>query len=414
MRTAITKTLLDGLKPKKSPFEIRDTKLNGFMVRVQPSGAVSFIAQLGRAKRVTLGRYPACTLKRAHTLALNALNAAEGGASTAEVKALVRPENGVPATLRSFIDDTYKAWLEKNRKSGAAEAARLASAFATLLDKSLVDVNAWAIERWRTTRLKDGIKPTSINRDLNTLKACLHRAVEWGVMDTYALTTIKPMKADSRGVVRYLSSEEEVALRDALRTRDARKAAGRESGNAWRAARGKEERPEYESDHLAPMVILSLNTGLRRGELFQLRWRDVDIKRRVLTVAGATTKGGHTRHIPLTDEAVTVLEAWCKPDADPRELVFPGRTGGQFYTLKTAWAVLLTDAGISGFRWHDLRHTFASKLVQAGVDLNTVRELMGHADIKMTLRYAHLSPSHLADAINKLKPATAPAKARRA
>lgn len=405
MRTSMTVQTLDSLRPKDTPYEIRDTKLPGFLVRVQPSGAISFVQQLGRGKRVTLGRYPAVTLARAKKLALAAMNAAEDGVSTAQIKARIRPDKDDPPTLRDFLDDTYAAWLEKNRKSGAGEAARIRSAFEPLLDKAMKDITSWSIERWRTDRLKAGRKPTSINRDLNTLKACLHRAVEWGALDTYPLDTVKPMKADNKGVVRFLSDAEEVALREAMAARSARLTAGRESGNAWRKERGRELLPAVR-DHLAPMVLVSLNTGLRRGELFGLRWSDVDLDRRVLTVQGATTKGGHTRHIPLTDEAHDILKDWKPEKAGGADLVFPGRAGKPFYTLKTAWGALLEEAGIVAFRWHDLRHTFASKLVQAGVDLNTVRELLGHTDIAMTLRYSHLAPSHLAGAMAKLKPAT--------
>lgn len=406
MRSPITITLLDGLKPKLTPYEVRDTKLPGFMVRVQPSGAVSFIAQIGRAKRVTLGRYPACTLKRAYKLALKALSAAEEGATTSQVKALVHPAIDDPLTLRSFVDRTYRTWLVQNRKSGAAESARLISAFPSLLDKPLSHVSAWAIEQWRTDRLKSGTKPASINRDLNTLKACLRRAVDWGDLAIYPLGTVKPMKVDTRGVVRFLSEEEESALRRALIARDTRRADARASGNAWRLQRRIDELPAYEPDHLTPMVLLSLNTGLRRGELFELRWRDVDFSRRNLTVVGSATKGGHTRYIPLNDEAADVLTKWSRVGSTADALVFPGRAGRKFNTLKTSWSALLNSAGIAQFRWHDLRHTFASKLVQAGVDLNAVRELLGHSDIKMTLRYAHLTPAHLAEAVMKIRPAS--------
>lgn len=411
MRTSITVHTLEALKPAAAPYEVRDSKLSGFLVRVQPSGAISFVAQVGRGKRVTLGRWPACTLQRARKLALAALNAAEEGASTAEIKAQVRPAAEEPETLQSFLDDTYSDWLKKNLKAGAAEAARLRASFPSMLDRPLKDLTAWTIERWRTDRLKEGIKATSVNRDLNTLKACLRRAVEWGKLDAYPLTTVKAMKADSKGVVRFLSDAEEVALREALAARVARLTAGRESGNAWRTERSREPLPPLR-DHLSPMVLVSLNTGLRRGELFALRWRDVDLERRVLTVKGATSKAGTTRHLPLSDEAWAELKAWKPDDAKPADLIFPGRTGGQFYTLKTAWATLLREAGVPSFRWHDLRHTFASKLVMAGVDLNTVRELLGHSDIKMTLRYAHLAPSHLAEAIGRLRPATLAGEAK--
>lgn len=84
-------------------------------------------------------------------------------------------------------------------------------------------------------------------------------------------------------------------------------------------------------------------------------------------------------------------------------LIFSNITTGEAFThVKKSWAGLLDDANIKNFRWHDMRHHFASKLVMAGVDLNTVRELLGHADIKMTLRYAHLAPEHKAKAVEKL------------
>lgn len=116
---------------------------------------------------------------------------------------------------------------------------------------------------------------------------------------------------------------------------------------------------------------------------------------------GASAKSGLTRHIPLNDEAVRVLRAW-QPCSGSDVLVFPGPSGEAMTTLKTAWSKLATAAGLKAFTFHDLRHTFASKLVQAGVDLNTVRELLGHADIRMTLRYAHLAPEHTAAAVAKL------------
>lgn len=83
-------------------------------------------------------------------------------------------------------------------------------------------------------------------------------------------------------------------------------------------------------------------------------------------------------------------------------LVFPNKEGGRFNHIKRSWGNLLVEAGIQNFRFHDLRHHFASKLVMAGVDLNTVRELLRHADIQMTLRYAHLVPEHKARAVERL------------
>jgi len=209
------------------------------------------------------------------------------------------------------------------------------------------------------------------------------------------LIEVQQAKVDSTRK-RYLSDAEERRLRKALANRDANGRDARARANDWRAERGKEKlKPLDYSDHLTPAVLLSLNTGLRRGELTQLEWPDIDFNARSLTVRAAASKSGKRREIPLNAEAVDILKRWKKQIGGEGRL-FP------FYDLKTAWTALLVAAKIANLRWHDLRHTFASKLVNAGVDLNAVRELLGHADLKMTLRYSHSKQSHLANAVARL------------
>ena len=190
----------------------------------------------------------------------------------------------------------------------------------------------------------------------------------------------------------------------ALAARDEHRQAARASGNEWRRERGHPLRPSLGAytDVLTPMTITLLHTGLRFGEACSLTWRDVDLKGAMLTVTGITTKTNTTRYIPLNKTVLDCLQAWQPKDVDLDAYVFAGKDGARVVDIKTAWKALMTAAKVSNFRVHDLRHTFASKLVQAGVDLNTVRELLGHSDIKMTLRYAHLAPEHRAAAVAKL------------
>jgi len=156
---------------------------------------------------------------------------------------------------------------------------------------------------------------------------------------------------------------------------------------------------------LTTIVLLALNTGMRKGEIFNLDWRDVDLVGAQVTVRGEGAKSGQTRYIPLNSEAVDVLTSWRATTTQPDGYVFPGRgdsDDGRLDDVKKAWLPVVKAAKLQMFRFHDLRHSFASKLVMAGVDLNTVRELLGHADLKMTLRYSHLAPEHKAAAVAKL------------
>ncbi|MNP19667.1 Tyrosine recombinase XerD [compost metagenome] len=204
------------------------------------------------------------------------------------------------------------------------------------------------------------------------------------------------------GLVRYLDADETKRLRNALDTRQDEMKAERENANKWRADRGKEQMQSLAhlpfTDHLKPMVLVSLNTGMRRGELFDLKWSAVNFDTKTITVAGDTTKTSDTRYIPMNKEVMSALKDW-KKQAGKSRYIFPSQGGGRLEDVKSAWLKLLERAKIDGFRWHDMRHDFASRLVMAGVPLNTVRDLLGHADIKMTLRYAHLAPGTKAAAV---------------
>jgi integrase len=377
---ALTQQIINRLKPEPKPYEIRCDKLKGFLIRVQPSGALSYVCQYARGKRITLGDARVLTLEQARTKAREILGqVATGGDPQAERK----PKAG-PLTLDKFLCDHYGPWQKTHHRRGDTE-QRLRAAFPDLLEKPLPDITPWLIEKHRKARKEHGTAETTINRDVVTLKAALNRAVDWEFLDVNPLAPVKQLKTDRQGVIRYLDTAEERRLLAALELLPAEK-------------------------RLRPMVLVSMHTGLRWGELAALRWPDVDLQTRLLTVRGAGAKSKQTRYVPLNDTAHAALAAWaahCQADADgdadaPLDgLTFPGKAGALDNVTKS-WATLLKAAGIKDFRWHDLRHHFASRLVQNGVDLNTVRELMGHADIKMTLRYSHLAPEHRAAAVARI------------
>jgi integrase len=243
------------------------------------------------------------------------------------------------------------------------------------------------------------MKPSTCNRKLSALRGVFSRAAQWNVLLTPSpLAAIKKQR-ESSGKVRYLASDERARLFKAL---DGHEAAVRAecAATARNVRRITHATPDAaNADYLKPAVITALNTGLRLTEMLSLEWVNVDLERAVITITDESTKSSKQRHIPINRELLAVLIAW-KPQADKR-YVFAG-VDGQPLARIPAWNSLPKAAELVDFRWHDIRHDFASRLVIAGVAINTVRDLLGHADIKMTLRYAHLSPNCRAAAVEML------------
>jgi len=400
MRARISQRSVEAAKPDAKPYEIRDTSLPGFMCRVQPSGRKSYVVEYARGRRITIGNAEVLTPEQGRNKAKKILGQAAEGIDPAVAK---RKANA--NTLEAFIEQEYRPWAKAHRKHGDVWCDQILRVFADLTDTSLSDITAHKIDRIRTSRLNDGVSPATVNRNVTCLRGALSHAVQAGHLGEHPLAELKDIDVDSSEKVRYLSTDEAKALRTALACRDGEIREARNRANAWREQRHKPQMPAIPldgfGDYMTPLVLLSLNTGARRGEMFNLEWSDVNFDLQQITIRGATSKRNRTRHIPLNAEALDMLKRW-RQQCDGQGLVFKGRDGGRIDNVRKAWAGLLKDAGIEAFRWHDLRHTFASWLVMRGVDLNTVRELLGHGDIAMTLRYAHLAPEHKAEAVARL------------
>ncbi len=412
MQKKLTTTTVKALEPGVKPFEVVDSEIKGFLLRVQPSGAktyyYSYRTSTGKRKRIKLGAHGAVTVAMARDAARKAAGEVAQGVDVQgeKVATLVQAKAARQRTLKAFLEDQYAPWLTTHQKSGQATLDRLRSAFEDFMALPMEEITVKRLDQWRTKQLKRGLKPSTINRSVNCLRGLLTRAKEWGVLTEHPLSGLKPLRVDRAPKVRFLSPEEEERLDAALDARDARLKAARESGNKHRAARGYPLLPDLAecafADRMTPLIRVSRKTGLRRGELFDLIRADIDLEARILTVDGERTKSGHTRHIPLSPIAYQTLKDWLGQIPDESQRVFPADDGGRLDNVRKSWASILADAKIESFRWHDMRHDFASKLVMNGVPLNTVRDLCGHADSNTTLRYAHLAPSHKADAVGVL------------
>ena len=217
---------------------------------------------------------------------------------------------------------------------------------------------------------KGNRKPSTINRYFAFLRHVIMIAVKDGILDRNPVSGVRFFPEAEK--VRYFSDEELKAVHPVMNIED------------WR------------------LVAFAVETGLRRAEQFSLRWDQISFDSKTLTIP--LSKGGRTRHIPLTEEALGILRTlnsflhspWVFPGI--RELLRPMDSRA---FIRRSFEPALRKAGIQNASWHTLRHTTASRLVMAGVPLTTVREILGHRDIRTTLRYAHLAPDHIRGAIEQ-------------
>jgi len=227
------------------------------------------------------------------------------------------------------------------------------------------DVSAFLADRRRA-----GAGPATVNRYRALLSHILSMGVRWRLLAVNPVREVRPMPGETRRV-RFLEGPELARLLDAC--------------------------PPW----LRRLVTVAVHTGMRRGELLALRWEQVDLDRRQIRLT--KTKNRQTRAIPVTAACQKALLA--APMRAGCAFVFADELGHPLspWGLRNAWDAVVRSARLRDFRFHDLRHTFASHLVMAGVDLPTVRELMGHKTLDMTIRYAHLAPAHARQAMRALE-----------
>jgi integrase len=269
-------------------------------------------------------------------------------------------------TFKQLAEDGL-AWSKEHKRSWEHDESR-----ARVLIEKFGDMGAETIKPSAIEEFLAGQEwtPATCNRYRALLSMIYRQGMRNGKVTTNParLVTQRP---ENNGVIRWLHPEEEKRLRAAI------------------IALCPEQMPCFD---------VALNTGMRASEQFSLRWEQVDLERKDLTVL--RSKNGDTRHIPLNSAAVEALER--QRTYAPQGLVFPSATGKARVNARDWWEPVREKAKLDDLRWHDLRHTFASRLVMAGVDLRTVQQLMGHKTIQMTCRYAHLAPEHQLAAVERL------------
>ena len=415
MTVKITEAIVNNLKSNSKEYDIRDVELKGFLVRVQKFGNASYVLayknQAGQSRRYKIGTVGEITAARARKLAseLKLEVASRKDPNAEKQKQREKVDRLKKSTFKAFFTKRYQQYAKTHHKQPRGTIERLSKFVQRWGDLSLMEIDLKMLHAYQAERLDDGVANSTINRELNCVRGLFRLAEEESVISSNPFRKLKPLKIDKKPKTRFLDSSEEKRLISELVSRQNRMISERQNANKWREERHYElmqDTSGYKySNYLMPLVQIALKTGLRRSELLSLRWIDVifDENNSSIYVQGINTKNSQSRIIPLNDEAVSILKEWklfCDDSDINSEFVFPNPVSGERMTeIGSAWSRVLESAKINNFRFHDLRHTFASKLAKNGVDLNTIRELMGHADITMTLRYAHLSPGHLRNAV---------------
>ena len=256
-------------------------------------------------------------------------------------------------------------------------------------NRRLDEITTRDIERYKGCKLRGvggtrAYKPKTVNNHLATLRTLLMTAMEWDLISS--VPKIRLLKVPPQDFDWLTRSESKLFL-----------AAVDEHHPQWRA-----------------LFWLALRTGLRRGELFALQWKDVDldpgavhVRRGVFRGRLESPKGGRARTVPMTRRLVSVVASYKAKAEDKSTFLFPGADGKltryQDHVDRPHKGALKKARLRTSLRFHDLRHSFGSQLIAAGRSLKEVQELLGHASITTTMRYAHLAPDQMRDAVTALE-----------
>ena len=334
-----------------------------FYLRWKDANGKTCHQKIGRTTEITLddARQRAKTLKAQITL---------GADPQAERKA-----KDAVVTFDIFFRDHYmphakvhnRGWKKKLQMYDL----RLAKTFG---QKRLDQIKRHEISSWHLALREDGLSPAYSDRFLSLLRNMFNYCVSTELLASNPAAGVKPFNPDNR-VEHYLGQDELKRLLTAL--------------NTWN------------NRTVAQILLLAASTGMRIGEILKLKWSEVDLEHKILTVAASSSKNKRLRTVPINETAMEVLS---KLDTRGQyESVFINkRTKRRYTTISKQWDKFRKEAGFPHLRIHDLRHQFASMLINQGVSLITVKELLGHAQVATTERYSHLTIDSMANASGRV------------
>ncbi|MGB3478410.1 MAG: site-specific integrase [bacterium] len=265
-----------------------------------------------------------------------------------------------------------KIYLEFSKANKTAQSHRrdivsIKNLLITFNARLIFKISALDLEHYMNKR-RIKVAPATVNRELSCIKHMFNKAVQWGYLLENPLRSVVKFK-EPPGRTRYLTKKEIAKLLS------------------------------YCAYHVGPIVVTALNTGMRKGEILNLKWRDIDMKNRVIIVRNS--KNNESRTIPINDRLLQQLKV-IGPELE-NQYVFSHSDGSQYRDIRGGYKGAVKRAGLIDVTFHTLRHTFASHLVMNGVPILEVQKLLGHKTLSMTMRYSHLSNKNLRDAASLIK-----------
>lgn len=293
-------------------------------------------------------------------------------ASGADPRADAKARRALPS-LSEFFHQTYLPYAKVHKRSWQRDVqlfARINKAFGHL---RLDQINKQSVSVWHAGLLDKGLSGASADHHPKLLRRMLSMAIEYDLIEKNPLVGFKLFNHDNK-VEHYLSDVQLIQLMDVLRT-DPNRA-------------------------VCNIAILLLGTGCRLNEILTAKKSDIDVENRVLKIAAINAKGKRVRSVPLNDASLDIIRQQIDSTDGYDHLFVNHQTGKPYTTIMKVWTRLRNKAGLPHLRLHDLRHSYASFLVNSGRTLYEVQQILGHSQSIVTERYAHLSTKTLQDASN--------------
>lgn len=358
----------------KRHWDLHDTTVAGFLIEIRPTGAKTYYLRYrdprGKQRQYKIGDAQSLTFSQAKNLAQRLKTGIALGEDPVAQKSSLRY---VPK-LADFVANYFIPYIKQYKRGWKTNVSMLKNHILPTFGELFLDeITQMAIVQFHCSMRDKGYAAVTCNSAVIMVRYMFNLAKKWGFngADVNPACGITLFQVNNQRE-RYLTRSEVQALKEAIN--------------------------ESENTQLQHIVVLLLLTGCRKRELLDAKWEHFDIERRIWRIP--TSKSGKLRNVPISDTVVDVLEKVPRFEGCPYLLPNP-KTHRPFNTIYYSWNTARNRAEMPDLRMHDLRHSFASFLVNAGRSLYEVQFILGHSQLKTTQRYAHLSQDTLVAAANE-------------